>query len=117
MSVTKSAVESIYRAGRTAFAGANVVIRHGGREYTGTRLPKDNGRTVDDAGEMMTISGGVRLLVSELAPVRPKEGDTIQVKSGETAQWLSYTVGPIRYDEMEATMLLQYGELYDESGA
>ena len=116
MSVTKAAAEAIYTAGRTAFAGANVVVRHNGREYTGTRLPADSGRMVDEAGAMCSASGGVRLLISELAPVWPKSGNRIEVKSTESGNWIAYVIGSARADEMEATMLLQYGELYDQEG-
>lgn len=116
MSVTKSTIESIFAAARTAFAGSNVEIRHNGRTYTGTRLPSDCGEIVDEAGALKTISGGVRLMASELSKPWPNVNDEISVKSAESSTWKTYIVANIRYDEMQATMLLTYAEQYDESG-
>jgi len=114
MSITTATIQAMYATARSTFAGASVTIRHNGTEYTGTRLPIDSGEVVDEGGAMFTVSGGVRLLVSELAPVWPKSGDKVDVKSTENSKWVSYVVGPTRLDEMEATMLLQYGEMYDQ---
>jgi len=117
MSITKATVESMFTAARSAFSGASVVIRHGGREYTGTRLPTDKAEMVDESGAMFTVTGGARFLVSEFAPVWPKAGDQINVKSPESGDWLTFVVVSTRLDEMQATILLTYGERYDEYGA
>jgi len=117
MSITKAYVEQMFTAARAAFSGAHVAVRHGAKTYTGTRLPCDKGETVDESGAMYTISGGVRLMTSELGKPWPKPGDTIDVQSGESGAWLTFTVLPTRFGEMEATMLLNYGERYDQPGA
>ena len=116
MSVTKDTIQAMFTAARTAFSGANVTIRHNGREYTGTRLPADIGRVVDEGGAMFTVSGGVRLLTSEFASVWPKVGDKIEIRSTESGRWITYIMGPPHFDEMDATMLVIYGELYDQEG-
>jgi hypothetical protein len=116
MTVTKETIQSMFASARNAFAGANVTIRHNGRTYTGTRLPFEKGETVDEMGAIFTITGGVRLLTSEFAPVWPKPGDQIDVRDTETNRWLTYTIISGRLDEMEATMLMQFGERYDQQG-
>ena len=116
MSVTKSTVEALFAAARTVFSGACVTIRHNGRTYTGTRLPCEKGEVVDEVGTAYTSSGGVRLLCSELSKPWPKANDTIEVKSTESGSWVTFMVLPTRLDEMEATMLLNYGERYDQAG-
>ena len=117
MSVTKTIAENMFKAGRTAFSGSNVTIRHKTREYVGTRLPCEKGEMVDDEGAIYTVTGGGRFLCSEFAKPWPKTNDTIDVKSGESGAWKAYMVLPTRLDEMEATMLLQYGERYDQPGS
>jgi len=116
MSVSKASIQSRFTAARTLFSGAQVVIRHNTREYTGTRTPFEKGEMVDETGAMFTITGGVRLLTSDFASVWPKAGDLIQIKSTETSKWLTYVVISGRLDETEATMMLTYGERYDQEG-
>lgn len=114
--ITKAAIQSLFASARTMFSGAQVVIRHGSREYTGTRTPFEKGEMVDEGGAIFTVTGGVRLLTSDFASVWPKAGDQIQVKSTETSKWLTYTIISGRLDETEATMLMTYGERYDQEG-
>lgn len=116
MSVTKSRIQALFSTARTTFAGAQVVIRHGSREYTGTRTPFEKGEMIDETGAIFTVTGGVRLLVSDFASVWPKAGDQIQIKSTETSRWLTYVAISTRLDETEATMLMTYGERYDQEG-
>lgn len=116
MSITKATIQSVFAAARTAFIGANVTIRCNGKELTGTRIPTDKGETVNDEGTMFTVVGGVRLLTSEFARRWPKPGDEVSVKSTETGQWETFVIVNTRLDEMEATMLVTYGERYDEYG-
>ena len=116
MSLTKESIQTMFAAARSVLSGAQVVLRHNRREYTGTRLPLDKAEMVDEAGAIFTIQGGMRLLTSELGPTWPKAGDQVRVKSTETGKWLTFVVISTRLDEMEATMLLQYGERYDQDG-
>ena len=91
-------------------------IRHDGKTYTGTRLPFDTAEMVDDAGAIFQIQGGVRLLTSDLAKLRPKAGDEIQIKNDNSGAWITYVIVSARLDEIEATMLITYGERYDQDG-
>ena len=116
MSVSKATIQSLFSSARTVFSGAQVVLRHDRREYTGTRTPFDKGEVVDEAGAIFTVTGGVRLLTSDFASVWPKAGDQIQIKSTETSKWLTYVAISTRLDETEATMMLTYGERYDQEG-
>lgn len=116
MSVTKDRIQTLFTAARTVFSGAQVVIRQGRREYTGTRTPFEKGEMIDETGAIFTITGSVRLLTDDFAAVWPKAGDQIQIKSTETSKWLTYVVISTRLDETEATMLLAYGERYDQEG-
>jgi len=110
MSVTKDRIQTLFASARTTFSGAQVVIRHKTREYTGTRTPFEKGEMVDESGAMFTVTGGIRLLTSDFASVWPNAGDLIQIKSIETSKWLTYVVIAGRLDETEATMLMTYGE-------
>ena len=114
--LTKAIVQEIYASIRTVVSGANVTIRHANKEYTGTRIPFEQGEMVDDDGAIFTVQGGVRLVTSELAPVWPKSGDKVQVKVGNNTAWSTFIVLPTRLDETEATMLMTYGERYDQEG-
>jgi len=116
MSISKSRIQELFASARTLFSGAQVVIRHDSREYTGTRTPFEKGEMIDDGGAIFTVTGGVRLLTSEFASVWPKAGDQIQIKSTETGKWLTYIFISGRLDETEATMILTYGERYDQEG-
>jgi len=116
MAITKETVSSMFQKARSVFSGAVVTIRHSGKELSGTRLPFERGEIVDEAGAIFTVTGGVRLLVSEFAPVWPKAGDAIQTKTAASTQWGTYTIIATRLDEMEATMLVTYGERYDQEG-
>ena len=116
MAITKEFIAAKFAAARSFLAASTVTIRHAGTEYTGTRIPFERGETVDDNGAIFTVQGGVRLLTSELAPVWPKAGDQVQVKVGNDMAWSTFTVLPTRLDEAEATMLLMYGERYDQEG-
>jgi hypothetical protein len=114
MSVTKATIEAMFATARATFSGAVITIRHNAREYSGTRLPVEKGEMVDAAGSMFTVTGGVRLMVSELPAVWPKAGDVASVLELEGSTWKTYSVVSTRLDEMEATMLLTYGEMYDQ---
>jgi len=114
MSVSKARIQALFASARTTFSGAQVVIRHSQKEYTGTRTPFDKGELIDESGAIFTVTGSVRLLTSEFASVWPKAGDQIQIKSTETKKWLTYVAISTRLDETEATMLLTYGERYDQ---
>ncbi len=116
MTISKAAIQTLFTSARSVFSGAQVVIRHKSREYTGTRTPFEKGEVVDETGAIFTVTGGVRLLTSEFASVWPEAGNLIQIKSTETSKWLTYVVISGRLDETEATMLLTYGERYDEEG-
>jgi len=114
MSVSKARIQALFASARTVFEGAQLVMRHGREEYTGTRTPFEKGEMVDESGAMFTVTGGVRLLTSDFASVWPKAGDQIQIESTETSKWLTYVVISTRLDETEATMILTYGERYDQ---
>ena len=116
MSVTKQAVTNLFKQARSAFSGSLVTIRHANKEYSGTRIPFEQGEMVDEAGTIFTVTGGLRLLTDELAPVWPKAGDQIQEKVGNSTEWATYTIIATRLDETQATMLLTYGERYDQEG-
>lgn len=115
MAITKAFMEANFKAARTFMAASNTVIRHETWEYTGTRLPYEQGEQVDLAGAMFTITGGVRLIVSELAAVWPMAGDPVSVRI-DGSQWKTYTIISARLDENEVTMLVTYGERFDEEG-
>ena len=116
MSVSKARMQTLFTSARTIFSGAQIVIRHNNIELTGTRTPFEKGEMVDENGAMFTVTGGVRLLTSEFASVWPKAGDQIQIKSTETKKWITYIVISGRLDETEATMMVTYGERYDQDG-
>jgi hypothetical protein len=116
MAITKEFIAAKFAAARSVVSFATVTIRHENKEYLGTRLPFERGEIVDEAGAIFTVTGGVRLLVSEFAPVWPKAGDAIQAKTAAGPQWITYTIIATRLDEAEATMLMTYGERYDQEG-
>ena len=115
MTLSTAYVSGRVNAMRTILTGTTVTIRHESWEYSGTRLPHQQGEVVDDAGAMFTITGGLRLIVSELAPVWPKAGDLMEIRVGDT-DWQTYVIIAARLDEAEASLLITYGERYDQEG-
>ena len=101
---------------RTILVGSTVTIRHAGKELSGTRIPHEQGEVVDEAGAMFTVTGGLRLLTSELQPVWPKAGDLLTTKVGTDRAWSTYVIISARLDETQASMLVTYGERYDQEG-
>jgi len=101
---------------RSILTGSTVVIRHDTWEYSGPRLPHQVGEVVDENGAMFTVTGGVRLIASELGPVWPKAGDLIDAKSGSSQAWQTFVIISTRPDETEASLLITYGERYDQEG-
>ena len=116
MAITKEFIAAKFAAARSFLAASTVTIRHENNEYLGTSLPFERGEIVDDNGAIFTVNGGGRLPVSEFAPVWPKAGDAIQAKTAAGPQWITYTIIATRLDEAEATMLMTYGERYDQEG-
>ena len=108
-------VSDAMKAIRAALPGALDTLRHCDTEYTGTAIPFERGEVVDESGAMFTITGGMRLVVSELAPVWPAAGDLVQLKSAGQDEWSTYVLIATRLDETSATILLTYGERYDEN--
>jgi hypothetical protein len=113
MAITKAFMEKQFKAARDFMVSSNVAVRHNSWNYTGTRLPYQQGEQVDESGAMFTVTGGVRLIVSELAAVWPKAGDLMEVRING-APWTTYVIVATRLDEPEVTMLVTYGERYDE---
>ena len=114
MSLTTQAVSDAMKAIRAALPGALDTLRHDDTEYTGTAIPFERGEVVDESGAMFTITGGIRLVVSELQDVRPVAGDLVQLKAKGKDDWSTYVIIATRLDETSATMLVTYGERYDE---
>ena len=116
MSVTKETIQAMFNQARSVFSGATETIRHDSRSFVGTRVPFEKGERIeeDGGGAVYTVTGGVRLATAELGRVWPKPGDTVDIKPPDGDAWLTYIVITTRLDEMQATMILMYGERYDQ---
>jgi hypothetical protein len=115
MQLSASYVSGRVNAMRGILTGTTVTMRHESWEYSGTRQPHQQGEVVDESGAMFSVTGGLRLIVSELAPAWPKAGDLMEVRIGET-DWQTFIIIAARLDEAEASMLITYGERYDQEG-
>ena len=111
--LTAAFVGSKFAAMRSMVGDAAITIRHIDSEYSGTRIPAETVEVVDDLGAIRQVVGAVRLAVSDLGPVWPKVDDQIEVYDSESGEWLTRVITEIRLDEMQATMLVTYGERYD----
>ena len=114
MQLSASYVSSRVSAMRGILTGTTVVIRHDTWEYSGTRIPHQQGEVVDESGAMFTVTGGLRLITSELASVWPKAGDLIETQVGTSQVWQTYVIISARLEESQASILITYGERYDE---
>jgi hypothetical protein len=114
MQLSSSYVSSRVNAMRGILTGTTVVIRHDTWEYSGTRQPHQQGEVVDESGAMFTVTGGLRLITIELGPVWPKAGDLMQTQVGTSQVWQTYVIISARLEESQASILLTYGERYDE---
>jgi len=114
MAVTKEFIAAQFAAARSFLSGSTITIRHRDRKYVCTRGSLEEEELVGDAGSTMGALGACRAVVSELGPVRPKSGDTIDVYDEESKKWQSRVIKFTRPDETHATMLIMYGERYDQ---
>ena len=112
MAFDTSYVHAKVAAMRGVLDGAEVVIRHDNKEYTGVRTSLDGSETVSNLGARKNASGAVRLIVSEMPKGHPKAGDTIDVKEQSGGEWLTRVVLDATYEQMRATLRLDYGEKY-----
>jgi hypothetical protein len=95
-----------------AFSDAKISVRTGGREYDGLRTTTEGRDTAGGMGAIQGASGAVRLRVSELSLPYPAAGDAIEVKEQSGNDWQSRVVLSARYDQLGATVRLDYGEKY-----
>ena len=65
------------------------------------------GMELGRTGSQTTGDEAVRLLVSELREPRLKAGDEIEVQDA-TGAWTRHTVTGARYDQAQATVLIEY---------
>ena len=101
---------------RSILTGANEIVRCDDVEYNGVRIPFEKGEVVDESGAMFTVTGGLRLIVGELQSVWIHPGDTIQIYDIEAKEWKTYITLSSRLDETKASILMTYGERYDQEG-
>jgi hypothetical protein len=116
MALTTAYVRSRVEGMRSILSGANVTVRHDDVEYDGVSVPFEKGEVVDESGAMFTITGGLRLIVGEFRSVWIKPGDLINIYDTEAKEWKTYVTLASRLDETKATMLVTYGERYDQEG-
>ena len=110
MAVTTAAVESMFRAGRTALSGAVCAVRWRGSEVRGVRSAPDFVDAFTGGGAIQGVSGAVRLLVSEMTKPVPVAGDDLAIVEPGGTQPITRTAINVRYDQTGATMLVSYGE-------
>ena len=112
MSLSTSFVQSKVAAMRTTLTGATVTVRHNNRTYSGVRTSLDQSETLSGMGALQGATGAVRLSVDELAIDHPKAGDTLEIKEQAGGVWLTRVIVGARYDQVRATLRIDYGERY-----
>ena len=112
MGLTKAIVEAQFSAARTVLSGSNVSVRHDGHEYTGVRSSVEFSDQPGAMGALQGADGAVRLLVSELSKPHPEAGNTIDVKAPDGTEWQRMRVVMPRYDQVNATVRLDYEEQF-----
>jgi len=108
MALTTALIEAQFRSARGIFAGAVVGVRFGGREVQGIRSSTEQSDRPGAMGSLEGVDGAVRVLVSELPQPHPKQGDAFQIKEPTAAAWQSRRVALGRYDQVGATLRLDY---------
>jgi hypothetical protein len=99
---------------RAACPQANVNMRHErtGGVYSGIRAALSVDQTINGMGATQQATGAVRLDCSELQEPHPKAGDKVAVAESEQAGFVDRVVTAARYDQMRATVRIEYGEQY-----
>ena len=112
MALTSAFVSKQFKAMRTRTAGAQVSIRHKGSVFAGLRTTLTQEESLSAYGSHQKATGAVRLAVDELKQVHPIAGDLIEIKEAGAGEWLTRVIVVPRYDQMRATVKLEYGEKY-----
>lgn len=109
MSVTKALVEQSFRDMRTAFAGANVLLRYQGNTYTGIKASIETSEEPGAIAGLEGADGAVRLLVSEMKKVVLEAGNVVEIKEPPDDAFTERRIATPRYDQTGATVRIDYG--------
>jgi hypothetical protein len=106
--LTKATVQTAFNAIRATLPKVSVRLPSG-RAVDCTRFPLSSDYVGDIGGTDPQVNGGLRFNVSEIEPERISEGTKIEVRD-ERGDWIPYRAVSTRYDELEATVLVLYGD-------
>jgi hypothetical protein len=112
MALSSEFVSKRFKAIRSRTDGAKVSIRHEGNVFEGLRTTLTQEEVLSGYGSHQKATGAVRLAVDELKQTHPIAGDLIEIKEAGVGEWLQRVVVMPRYDQMRATVKLEYGEQY-----
>jgi hypothetical protein len=112
MALSTAYVQSRVAGMRLIVTGAVVTIRHEEREYTCVRTSLNSDEMIGSLGALQGATGAVRLDTSILPEDHPKAGDTVEIKEWTGAEWDVRVIIGARYDQMRATLRIDYGERY-----
>jgi len=115
MGLTTQSVQTAYRAMRSALPGATITVMHkeSGATYTGVRSSLESSIEVGSMGAIQGADGAVRLIADELVMPYPESGDIITVREDDTQDEHVRVVLAVRFDQMRATVRIDYGAEYD----
>lgn len=112
MALDTSYIQSRVAGMRLIVTGAVVTIRHEDSEYSCVRTSLNSDEMIGSLGALQGATGAVRIQTSILKRDHPKAGDVIDVKEWDGADWEVRVVIGARYDQMRATLRIDYGERY-----
>ena len=112
MALSTSFVQSRVAGMRLIVTGAVVVIRHEDREYSCVRTSLNSDEMIGSLGALQGATGAVRIETNILTKDHPKAGDKISVKEWDGAEWEVRVIIGARYDQVRATLRIDYGERY-----
>ena len=112
MALTREYVSRKARSIRSVASRATMYVRIDGRKILGTKVSLEGGETLHSQGALKTVRGAVRVIVDELPQGRPEKGQQIEVQEEPGAPWEIRAITSTDYDELRATLRLNYGERY-----
>ena len=110
MSLSKSLVESSFRAARSSLAGSLVQVRFQGNTYNGVKASVEFSEDPSSIASLQGASGAVRLLVSELKNLVMEAGNVIEIKEPPSDKFVNVRIIMPRYDQTGATVRIDYEE-------
>jgi len=108
MALTRTLVETSFKAMRTAMPGAVVNARFRRKVVQGLQGSLDQTEEVSNLGPIPGAIGAARFLVSELTKPYPKANDMVQFQES-AGRWDKRLILAARIDPLKATVRLDYG--------